>query len=130
MVIFRHTAALALLLWLAIVGAASFALHESTVHAQVGVAVQPFTYPDITGASSTTQLSSTLACASLQLIAPAANSASVRWGDASTSSSRGGVIAAGGAQFLPPMYGGNYYPLSSIYVYITTGDKLQFVCMR
>ena len=49
-----------------------------TSNAQVGVAIQPFTYPDITGAGSTTQLSSTLGCNSFQLIAPAANSASIR----------------------------------------------------
>ena len=99
------------------------------VSAQSGVAVQPFTYPDISGASTTTQLSTTLGCDSLQLIAPAANSASVRWGDSSTSSTRGGVVPAGGAQFFPPS-SSNYYLLSSIYVYVATGDKLQFVCMR
>jgi hypothetical protein len=102
---------------------------QGTVSGQAGVAIQPFTYPDITGAASTTQLSATLGCSSVQILAPSANSASVRWGDSSTSSTRGGVIAAGGGQYLPPA-GSNYYPLSSLYVYVATGDKLQFVCFR
>lgn len=112
--------------WLALAWAVSTI---PTTHAQTSVAVQPFTYPDITGAGSTTQLSSTLGCKSLQLLAPSANSASVRWGDSSTSASRGGVIPAGGGQFLPPN-GDNYYPLASLYVYVASSDKLQFVCFR
>jgi len=111
-----------------IAGMAMF-MPRSTAHGQSGVAIQPFTYPDITGAGSTTQLSTTLGCASLQMLAPSGNGASVRWGDASTSATRGGVIAAGGGQYLPPN-GSNYYPLSSLYVYIANGDKLQFVCFR
>jgi hypothetical protein len=115
--------------WLFIAAAAYIAYAPLHSSAQSGVAIQPFTYPDITGAASTTQLSTTLGCASVQMIAPAANSASVRWGDASTSATRGGVIAAGGGQYLPPN-GSNYYPLASLYVYVGSGDKLQFVCFR
>ncbi len=121
---------LAIIVGLLIIGTGTYGVFvPAGSSAQTGVAIQPFTYPDITGAGSTTQLSATLGCNSLQLIAPAANSASVRWGDASTSATRGGVIAAGGGQYLPPN-GGNYYPLSSLYVYIANGDKLQFVCFR
>ena len=104
-----------------IAGMAMF-MPRSTAHGQAGVAIQPFTYPDITGAGSTTQLSTTLGCASLQMLAPSGNGASVRWGDASTSATRGG-------RYWPPN-GSNYYPLSSLYVYIANGDKLQFVCFR
>lgn len=104
-------------------------LVPGNVSAQPGVAIQPFTYPDISGTSATVKLATTNGCNSIQMLAPSGNMASVRWGDASTSSTRGGVIAAGTGQFLPPS-ATNYYPLSSLYVYVATGDKLQFVCLR
>jgi hypothetical protein len=105
------------------------ALFTVSTFAQSGVPLKPFTYPDVTGASTTTQLSATGGCTAIQLLAPTTNTSTVRWGDSSTSSTRGGVIAAGAGQFIPPN-GANYYPLSSLYVYVATGDKFQFVCFR
>lgn len=92
--------------------------------AQTGGPVRPRTQADITGAASTVAVASTGGARWIQIVAPATNSASVRWGDANTSATRGNIIAAGGGQMLPPLSGGDYYPLASVYVYVASGDKV------
>ena len=97
--------------------------------AQVGVPLNPSTYPDVAGANSTTQLATTGGCSAIQLLADSGNSYVIRWGGVSTTSAQGGTIAPGAGQFLP-YTGNNYYPLASLYVYVQTGDTFRFVCFR
>jgi hypothetical protein len=81
----------------------------------------------ISCSSATVRLStSSISARWVQMVAPAGNSAVVRWGDNTTSTSLGTTIAAGGGQFLPP--GQNVgYSLNLIYVYCTSGDTLNVV---
>lgn len=61
----------------------------------------------------------------VQVIAPAANAAVVRFGDLSVGASRGFPIAAGGGYntpVLPP--GSPRYDLTQLFYYCTTGDKI------
>ena len=67
----------------------------------------------------------------IQLVAPAANGAVVRWGDINISGSRGAIIAAGGGQYFPPAASvvgssatATYYDLSRIYYRCTSPDVL------
>lgn len=84
------------------------------------------TQADITGAAATVAIATTGGAEWVQINAPTGNAAVVRWGDASTSSTRGGIIAAGGAQFLPKIPG-RTYQLPGIYVYVASGDKVSVV---
>jgi hypothetical protein len=59
------------------------------------------------------------------------NTNAVRWGDSNISATRGGSIAPGGGQFLPPLppSGGQAaalyrYNLNSIYYLVQVGDKV------
>jgi len=82
------------------------------------------TLPDITGTGAAVALASSHTYAHwVQITAPAGNGAAVYWGDANVSTSRGSVIAAGGGQFLPAS--GPVYDLSTVYVYVATGDKVK-----
>lgn len=92
--------------------------------AQTGGPVSPRTQADITGAAATVAVAVSGGARWIQITAPATNSASVRWGDANTSATRGGIIAPGGAQFIPSLYGGDFYPLASLYVYAALNDKV------
>lgn len=98
---------------------------------------KPTSYAEITGDSSPHQLASTGTCRSIQFIMPTANTAAVRIGDSTTSSTKGVPIAAGAGLFLPPLTldtrGGadqRYYDLSALYYYAVTGDKVDFICFR
>ncbi len=63
----------------------------------------------------------------VQMVAPSANSAVIRWGDSNTGASRGSIIAPGGGQMLPPVAGFTGYDLTKIYYYCTASDKLELV---
>lgn len=82
------------------------------------------TLPDITGTGAAVPLSgSHLYAHWIQITTPSTNSATVQWGDSNVSTSRGSIIAAGGGQFIPAS--GPVYDLSTIYVYIGSGDKVK-----
>lgn len=90
------------------------------------------TIADITGDAAAHQLSTTAISARWVLIVTlAANSAVVRVGDVSTSTSRGAAVAAGGGLFFPPIAGTRQQPvlydLSTIYYYAGSGDKITVV---
>jgi hypothetical protein len=77
----------------------------------------------ISGASSTVQLSTntTARAKFIQIIAPAANSGIVYFGDSTTSSSKGLPIAAGGG-YNTPTCDSCLYTLAAHYAYVATGD--------
>lgn len=86
-----------------------------------GVAIS--TAPDITGSASTVVLLSTHRYArTIQIVAPTTNTSAIRWGDTSTTSTRGAVIPPGNGQFFPQI--GLPYDLNTIYVYVASGDKV------
>jgi hypothetical protein len=103
-----------------------------------GGAVAPISVSDYTGTAATIQLFPAGGGARwVQLIAPTGNAATVRWGDSTTSVSKGGMIAAGGAMFLPPLSNDDressyvhLYDLSKLYAYIATGDKLTVIWVQ
>lgn len=67
----------------------------------------------------------------VQLVAPTANAAVIRWGDSNTSATRGAIIAAGGGQMLPPVPSRiTGYDLTKLYYYCTASDKLEIVYAR
>lgn len=81
------------------------------------------TQTDITGSGATVPVCSTCGYAQwVQITTPSANAAAVRWGDSSTSSTRGAAIEAGGGQYLPKTAGPYYLP--QLYVYIASSDKV------
>lgn len=88
--------------------------------------VNPRTAVDIAGSAATVAIATVGGAEWVQINAPTGNAAVVRWGDASTSATRGGIIAAGGAQFLPKIPG-RTYQLPNIYVYVASGDKVSVV---
>ena len=93
---------------------------------------RPVTRADVSGASTTVQISTTGSARWVQLLVPSTNTGVSRWGDASTTVSRGGTLPAGSGQMLPPLpvASGNQvqlYDLTSIYVYVATGDSLTAV---
>lgn len=92
------------------------------------------TLTDITGSGAAVQLSTacpstTPSCSStalidwIQIIAPSGNSAVVRFGDSTVSSSNGLPIAAGGG-YTTLYHLGSPYTLGQFYVYIANGDKV------
>jgi hypothetical protein len=91
------------------------------------------TAADISGSSATVQVATSGSARWVQFIAPAANMNAVRYGDSMTSATRGGLIAAGGGQMLPPLPqnrsgdAASLYNLATIYVYVVTGDKVTVV---
>lgn len=104
-----------------------------SVHAQASHGF--ITYADITGSGSAAQVDSTAghACRWIQIVTPSTNSTTLtRWGDSNITSSRGGTIAAGGGQFLPPIpsVGGNeqFYDITKLYVLAASMDKVTVVC--
>ena len=95
------------------------------------------TVADISGSGTAVQIATSGAARWVQISTCAAgtagctgNAAVVRVGDSNVSVSRGTVITPGGGQFLPPLLissGGAptdaLYQLSTIYLYIASGDK-------
>jgi hypothetical protein len=92
--------------------------------------------PDISGTGSPVALASSGTARFCQLVAPSTNSNAVRWGDSAITSSRGASIAPAAGQFIPPgtttgSGGGltNYFfSLSTTYVLVQSGDKLNISC--
>lgn len=92
------------------------------------------TFPDITGTGATVQIATSGSAKWVQLITPSGNAGVARWGDSSTTSSRGGQLPAGSGQFFPPIPATNggatqsqLYNLAAIYVYVGSGDKVTVV---
>ena len=115
-----YFALLLLLLLLPVIGAAQA---NKTI-------VAPTTLADITGTGAAVQVQSSGTARWVLFVAPTTNSAVVRVGDSSVSTTRGAPMAAGGSVFYPPIttqVGDQKQPLynlSAIYVYIANGDKV------
>ncbi len=75
-----------------------------------------------TGAAVAISTDSSSRPAWVQVIAPAGNSAVVRFGDSTTSATMGLPIAAGGG-YNTPVCSSCVYTLSTLYVYVANGDK-------
>jgi hypothetical protein len=82
---------------------------------------------EITCDSATHALSTAGVARWVQLVAPTANAAVIRWGDSNTAAARGAIIAPGGGQMLPAVPGFPGYDLTKIYYYCTASDKLEIV---
>lgn len=92
--------------------------------AQTGL-LNPYTIADIAGSSHTVALATNFVPAKLiQFTAPSGNSSPVRYGDASTSSSRGTSITPANKDNIGAT-GNGYFNLANVYVYVATGDTLQ-----
>ncbi len=78
----------------------------------------------ITGTAAAVALSSTSKSVRwIQLVVPSGNSASVLYGDETTSSSVGSVLVAGSGQMFPPNGGGGGgYDLAQVFVYVAMSD--------
>ena len=86
-------------------------------------AINPLT--DISGGSATVALEATGTDVAkwIALLAPPGNSNNVRFGDSTTTATKGGLLVPG-ATFTTPACDTCVYPLSGTYVYVATGDKL------
>ena len=94
-----------------------------------------FPLSDITGTGATVHLSASGTARSCQLVALPTNTAGIRWGDSTTTASRGANIAPGAGQFIPAMppltnQQSPVFQLSAVYVYIANSDVLTVTCMR
>jgi hypothetical protein len=95
-----------------------------------------FPIPDLTMTGSRVQLAASGVARYCQVTALSSNSDGIRWGDSTTTSTRGANIAPGGAQFLPPSpapapgAGTMTFALSSVYFVGTSGDTLTGTCVR
>lgn len=123
-------------LWLALILCSSLAA-PPRVEAQGG-SISVATAADITGTGAQVQVYPSGGLARwVQIIAPGANAAVVRVGDASTSATVGLPIAAGGGFMLPPLpidgresSSAHFYNLANIYVYVANGDKVSIIYAR
>jgi hypothetical protein len=93
--------------------------------AQVGGPTNWTVLPDISGTGSAVQVASTVGgAAAIQFVAPSTNASTARWAfSSSVSATFGGILPPGAGQFLPVVTP-NSYPLSKLYVYVASGDKL------
>lgn len=80
-----------------------------------------------TGAAVALTTNTQTLCSYIQIIAPAANSAVVRFGDSTVSATVGLPIAAGGG-YNTPVIPGSKYAMSAQYVYVANNDKVDFAC--
>lgn len=86
--------------------------------------LNPYTLSDITGTGATVALASVYTPAKvIKLTAPSTNSANIRYGDASTTSTHGDILVAGSKDSISAINGG-YIDLHVISAYIANGDKL------
>lgn len=87
------------------------------------------TIADVTATTGTpVALSATSVKACWVQIQSASGNASARVGDSAITSSRGGLLAAGGDyQFIPTAGNANLYDLSAIYILGTTGNTFPVV---
>jgi hypothetical protein len=77
--------------------------------------------PEITGAGAAVQIATTGNAHWVLIVADPGNTAAVRVGDATVSSTSGARVAPGGGLFLP--FGPGYH-LANIYVYVAASDKV------
>ena len=86
---------------------------------------------DITGNGASHVLQASVSARWVQIINVTGNSAVVRIGDSSVSSTRGAAIAVGGGLMLPPIPSTSstamYYNLGTIYYYAANGDKISLI---
>lgn len=88
---------------------------------------------DVSGSSTAVQIATSGTARWIQVIAPAANSNVVRCGDSTVTATRGLPIAAGGGFMFPTIppdtrqaVNQHYYSLSTVYCFISSGDKASF----
>lgn len=97
--------------------------------AQVGGPLKPQDVTDIAGGNSTVKIATSGACTALQVQAASGNSATSRFGDSTTSSSKGLRLPAGSGMYIsaaPP----NFVTMSDYYVYVASGDTVTATCFR
>lgn len=93
------------------------------------------TIPDITGTGALVAITpgTPTYARGIQITCPSTNSANVYWGDTNTSATRGSMIAPGGGQYIPsptprssqPSPNGAVFDLSTVYLFIGSGDKVK-----
>jgi len=83
------------------------------------------TRTEITGTGAAVQVASSGSALWVQVVADPGNSSPVRLGDSTVTATSGVRVAPGGGQMLP--YKGDFYTLSSIYVYVANGDKVSVI---
>lgn len=104
--------------------------------AQAQQTITWFSLPDIAGTGAAVALASSGTARLCQIVAPAANTSHVRWGDASITTTQGADMAPGGGQFLPPgpstdTQGRGYiFSLAQTFVLVQVGDKVTVTCAR
>lgn len=97
------------------------------------------TFPDISGASTTVQVSAAVSytgsCIWIQLQTPSTNASTVRVGDSATTSTRGLILPAGSGMYVPTRpindqltVQNQLHYLTNFYVWVATGDKLTVTC--
>lgn len=94
--------------------------------------VQVSSATDITGDGAAHALQSSKTTARwVVVISASTNSAVIRLGGSTVSSSQGAAIAVGGGFMCPPIPAGSvYYDLNALYYYAATGDKLTVIWGR
>jgi hypothetical protein len=80
------------------------------------------TRTDITGTNAAVQVATSGTARWVQFVAAAANTAPVRVGPSTVTSTSGASVAPGGGLMLP--YKGDNYQLPNLYVYVATGDTV------
>lgn len=116
-----------------IIGAYLLLPNRASVEAQGGL-ITITGNADVTGAAAAVQASASGTARWIQVIAPSGNSAVIRCGGSTVSATVGAPVAAGGGFFFPAMpvderqaVNQHYYNLASIYCYVGSGDKVNFL---
>lgn len=123
----RITAFVAALVGMALGTAIYRVLPDTEVHAQAAIVVSTQGDVTLTGAGTPIAIGSGTS-RWVDVIALTTNSAAVRCGNSTVSSTRGVPIAAGGAYRFPASPNQNlYYDLSSLYCAGANGDKFALV---
>lgn len=115
--------------WLFVVGA----VYLTPASGQSSALIRPYTMADITGTGAAVRIQTSGTARWVEIVAQAGNAANVRFGDSAVTAARGIPIVPGAGQFLPfipprtGMNASNLYDLSSIYVYVASGDKVSVI---
>lgn len=116
-----------------IIGLLVFAVPQRSVDAQGGLIVVTGN-ADVTGTGAAVHAAASGTARWIQVVAVTGNSAVIRCGGSTVSSTVGAPIAAGGGMFFPAMpvdtrlaVNQHYYNLAGIYCYVANGDKVNFL---
>ena len=116
-----------------LLGALLMLSRTASVEAQGGLVV--VTSPvQVTGAGAAVQIATSGTARWIQVLAVTGNSATVNCGDSNVSTTRGILIAAGGGFMFPTIpvderqaVNQHYYNLATVYCYIGSGDRANFL---